>query len=44
MIYGGAITLNDRSFLGPIDASLTYSDISKKLTPYFNIEIAFGYQ
>ncbi|MBC8084338.1 MAG: patatin-like phospholipase family protein [Hymenobacter sp.] len=44
VIYGGALTLGLNSFLGPIDASLMYSNVSKKLLPYFNVGIPFGYR
>ncbi|WP_133273734.1 BamA/TamA family outer membrane protein [Hymenobacter radiodurans] len=44
VIYGGSLTLGINSFLGPIDASLMYSDVSKKVLPYFNIGIPFGYR
>ena len=44
VIYGGALTLGINSFLGPIDTSLMYSNVSKKLLPYFNIGFPFGYR
>lgn len=44
VIYGGSLTLGINSFLGPIDASLMYSDVSRKVLPYFNIGIPFGYR
>lgn len=43
-VYGGAVTLGINSFIGPIDASLMYSTVSKKLLPYFNIGFPFGYR
>ncbi|WP_324671990.1 patatin-like phospholipase family protein [Hymenobacter sp. GOD-10R] len=43
-VYGGAITLGINSFLGPIDASLMYSNVTKKVLPYFNIGFPFGYR
>ena len=43
-IYGGALTLGYRSFLGPIDISLMCSDRSNKVLTYFNIGIPFGYR
>lgn len=44
VIYGGALTIGINSFLGPIDTSLMYSNVSKKLLPYFNIGFPFGYR
>ena len=44
LIYGGALTLGINSLLGPIDASRMYSNLSKRLLPYFNIGIPFGYR
>lgn len=44
VIYGGALTVGINSFLGPIDTSLMYSNVSKKLLPYFNIGFPFGYR
>jgi NTE family protein len=41
--YGGSLSLGLNSFLGPIDVSLMYSDVAKKLLPYFNIGFLFGY-
>jgi hypothetical protein len=32
------------SILDPIDASLMYPDVAKKVLPYFNIGIYFGYR
>ncbi|NVO33381.1 patatin-like phospholipase family protein [Hymenobacter lapidiphilus] len=43
LAYGGALSLGLNSFLGPIDVSLMYSDVAKKLLPYFNIGFPFGY-
>lgn len=44
VIYGTSLTLGLKTFLGPIDASVMYSGVSKKLLTYFNIGIPFGYQ
>lgn len=44
LIGGGSLTLGINSLLGPIDASLMYSSVSKKVLPYFNIGIPFGYR
>ena len=44
VIYGGALTVGINSFLGPIETSLMYSNVSKKLLPYFNIGFPFGYR
>lgn len=44
LVYGGSLTLGLNSLLGPIDVSLMYSDVSKKLLPYFNIGFPFGYR
>ena len=44
VIYGGALTVGISSFLGPIETSLMYSNVSKKLLPYFNIGFPFGYR
>ncbi|SFP95078.1 patatin-like phospholipase family protein [Hymenobacter arizonensis] len=44
VIYGGALTVGINSFLGPIDTSVMYSNVSKKLLPYFNIGFPFGYR
>ncbi|SDY58671.1 patatin-like phospholipase family protein [Hymenobacter psychrophilus] len=44
LAYGGALSLGLNSFLGPIDVSLMYSDVAKKLLPYFNIGFPFGYR
>lgn len=42
--YGGALTLGINTLLGPIDISLMYSGVSKKVLPYFNIGFPFGYR
>ena len=42
--HGGALTLGVNSPLGPIDASLMYSNVTRKVLPYFNIGIPFGYR
>lgn len=34
---GGSLTLGYRTFLGPIEASLMYSDMNHQVLPYFNI-------
>jgi NTE family protein len=39
---GYAVTAGFRSFVGPIEASVMYSDISKRITPYFNIGFPLG--
>ena len=44
VIYGGALTVGINSFLGPINTSLMYSNVAKKVLPYFNIGIPFGYR
>ena len=44
VIYGGALTVGISSFLGPLETSLMYSNVSKKLLPYFNIGFPFGYR
>ncbi len=44
LAYGGALSLGLNSFLGPIDVSLMYSDVAKKVLPYFNIGFPFGYR
>lgn len=44
MAYGGSLGLGLNSFLGPIDVSLMYSNVAKKLLPYFNIGFPFGYR
>lgn len=44
VIYGTSLTLGLKTLLGPIDASVMYSDASKKLSTYFNIGIPFGYR
>jgi len=44
LAYGGALTLGINSLLGPIDISLMYSGVSKKVLPYFNIGFPFGYR
>ena len=44
VIWGGSLTVGINSILGPIDASLMYSDVAKKVLPYFNIGIPFGYR
>lgn len=44
VIWGGSLTVGVNSILGPIDASLMYSDVAKKVLPYFNIRIPFGYR
>ncbi|OGX90509.1 hypothetical protein [Hymenobacter coccineus] len=44
LIYGGTLTLGINSLLCPIDASLMYSNVSKRIIPYFNIGIPFGYR
>lgn len=44
LAYGGALSLGLNSFLGPIDVSVMYSDVAKKLLPYFNIGFPFGYR
>jgi len=43
-IHGGSMTLGINSLLGPIEASLMYSNVSRKLLPYFNIGFPFGYR
>ncbi|MBC8083784.1 MAG: patatin-like phospholipase family protein, partial [Hymenobacter sp.] len=43
-VHGGSLTLGINSILGPIDVSLMYSDASKRVLPYFNIGIPFGYR
>jgi NTE family protein len=42
--YGGSLTLGISTLLGPIDISLMYSGVSKKVLPYFNIGFPFGYR
>jgi NTE family protein len=44
VLVGGSLTLGINSLLGPIDASLMCSTVSKKILPYFNIGIPFGYR
>ena len=44
LAYGGALSLGLNSFLGPIDVSLMYSNVAKKLLPYFNVGFPFGYR
>ncbi|WP_210521704.1 patatin-like phospholipase family protein [Hymenobacter terricola] len=44
LAYGGALSLGLDSFLGPIDVSLMYSNVAKKVLPYFNIGFPFGYR
>lgn len=42
--YGGVVSLCLKSFIGPLEASLMYSDLAKKVLPYFNLGIPFGYR
>ena len=34
---GYSLTAGYKTFLGPIETSLMYSDLNKKILPYFNI-------
>ncbi|MFD2719676.1 patatin-like phospholipase family protein [Hymenobacter monticola] len=42
--YGGSLTLGLKTIVGPIDASIMYSDLSKSFLTYFNIGLPFGYR
>ncbi len=42
--FGGSLTLSVNSLMEPIDISLMYSGVSKKVLPYFNIGFPFGYR
>lgn len=39
---GYALTVGYNSIIGPIEASIMYSDINKRIKPYFNIGIPLG--